>query len=122
MPAKVRDSQNDRAIGFDDEEHAEWKSMEDGTPDLTKDDGEALGPFVNSRKGRPQFVEEFRPEVCPFAFVPRSCVERVELCLWPNGQPRHLPPGAETLLYAFDDFFPGPRFAGCPTMFRETFL
>ena len=48
MTAKVGDGENDCTVGFDDKEHAEGKSVEDGAPRLTQDYGEALRPFFNS--------------------------------------------------------------------------
>jgi hypothetical protein len=42
------DARNRRSAGFNDEEHAEGKPVEDGAPHFTKDHGEALRPFLNS--------------------------------------------------------------------------
>ena len=70
MPPKVRDGEHDRALGLDDEKHAEGEPAEDRAPDLTEDDREALRPILDSRERCPEFGEEFRPEPDPLALVP----------------------------------------------------
>ena len=69
MSAEVRDSEDHWALGVDDEEHAEGKSVKDSAPDLAKDNREALWSFLDSRECRPEFTEELRPEAgahgCP---------------------------------------------------------
>ena len=62
------------------------------------------------------------PRPGPFALIPGGGVERVELCLRPNDQTRHLPTGAQALFDAVDDVLPGTSFAWSVVMRREPLL
>ena len=121
MPMKMCDRQNRCDLGLHDEERAKWKPVENGSPKLLKDERKAQRPFFDPRKRCPKFNEEFRPEALPFALVPRCRCEGIELCFRPNFEQRHLPTGAETLLYSFDDVFPRSGFFRRSLMCREPF-
>lgn len=95
MPAEVRDGEDHCALGLHDEEHAEGKSVENRAADFAKDDREPCWPLLDSRKCRPEFSEELRPEAGPFALIPRGRFKRVEFCLRPNDQTRHLQTAAQ---------------------------
>lgn len=119
---KVRDGESDRTLGLDDEEHAEGEPAEDRAANFTGDNWEPMRPVLNSRERRPEFSEEFRSKAGPLALVPGPRVERVELCLRPDRETRHLPAVAETFLYAFDDLFPGTCFVRSPVVFGKAFF
>lgn len=119
MPAEVCNGEDHCGLGLHDEEDAEWKPVENRSPELMKDQRKALRTFLDSRKCRPKFSEKFHPEAGPLAVVPGGRFERVEFCLRPNLQPQHLPSGAEALLYASDDFFPWTSLVGRSTMCGE---
>ena len=114
------DGENCCELFLHDEEHAERKPVENGSPKLPKDERKAQGPFLDPRKRCAKFNEEVRPEALPFAVVPRCRFEGIEFCLRPNLQQRHLPIGAKAMLYSFNDLFPRSGFVGGSAMCRET--
>jgi hypothetical protein len=122
MAPEMRDREDDRALNLHDEKYAEGKPAEDRASNLAKDDWEALWPFFDSRERGPEFNEEFGAEVDALAFVPPRRIKRIELRLRPNREARHLPVVAKTFLCAVDDVFPGTRFVGSATVFRQTFF
>jgi hypothetical protein len=75
IPPKVRDGEDDRALGLDDEEHAEGEPAQYRTSDLAEDDREALRPVLDSRERRLEFSEELRSKAGALALVPGARVE-----------------------------------------------
>lgn len=96
--------------------------MENGSPELPKDNRKTLWPFLDSRKCRAKFTEQFHPEAGPLAVVPGGRFERFEFRLRPDLQSRHLPAAAEALLHPSDDLFPGTSLVGRSAMCGETLL
>ena len=117
---QVRDGESCCDLGLPDEEHAERKPVDDRSPQVPKDERKTQRPFLDPRKRCAKFNQEFRPEALPLAFVPRCRFERVELCLRPNLQQRHLPTGTEAMRYSFNDLLPRSGFRRGSLMCRET--
>ncbi len=120
MPMEVHDGQNRCNLGLHEEEHAERKPVENGSPKLPKDDWKMGRPFFDPRKRCAKFTKEFRPEAVLLSVVPRCRFEGIEFCLGSNLQTRHLPTGAEALLYSFNDLFPRSGFFRGSAMCGET--
>ncbi len=94
--------------------------MENGSPKLPKDERKTQRSFLDPRKRCAKFNEEFRPEALPLAVVPRCRFEGIDFCLRPNLEQRHLPTGAEAMLYSFNDLSPRSGFRRGLAMCRET--
>lgn len=93
--------------------------MENGSPKIPKDERKSQRSFLDPRKRCAKFNEEFRPEALPLAVVPRSRFEGIDLCLRSNLKQRHLPTGAEAVLYSFNDLLPRSGFLRGSAMCRE---
>jgi hypothetical protein len=127
MPMQMRDRENGGTLGLHDEEQAERKPVENGSPTLPKDDRKTRRSFLDPRERRTKFSEEFHPEAFPFTVVPRSRLESIKFSLRPNLQQRHLPTGAEPLLHSFNHLWPRSGFfrgaaMGSETLFQKSFL
>ena len=110
MTVKVRDRHDRCYVAFDDEEHAERKTLKNGSTKFTKDARKLQRPTFKACEGRTQFAEEFRPEADLFAFIPHAGLEGVEFCLKPNVEPDHLLASSKTVLNSLDDVPPRPGF------------
>ena len=84
MPMQVGDGENGCKLGLNDEEHAEWKPMENGSPKLANDPRKTQRRFLDPRKRCAKFIEEFCPETLALAVVPRCRFEGIEFGLRPN--------------------------------------
>jgi hypothetical protein len=127
MPMQMGDGEHCRNLGLDDKEHAEWKPVEDGPPKFAKDPRKAQQSVLDPHKRCPKLGEEFGPETLTLALIPRCRFERIEFCLRPNVEPRHLPTGAKALLNSCNDVLPGTRFVRglamrCETLLQESLL
>ncbi len=56
------------------------------------------------------------------AEIVKDALARVELCLGPNDQTRHLPTGAQAFVDAVDDVLPRTSLVGSVVMRREPLL
>jgi len=119
---QVHDCDDCFSAVLDDEEHAKREAMQDGPPAFVEHAWILLRASLNSFERGPKFSQELRAKATAFAVVPHCCFERIDLCLGPNAQPRHLAPGTETLLNPLDRFPPGPGFTRRPSMCGQPFL
>ena len=119
MPMQMRDGENRCNLSLDDEEHAERKSMENGSTTFLKDDRKSQRSGLDPLKCRAKFNQEFCSEAGSFSFVPRCCFEGVAFCFRADVEPRHLPTGAEAILYSFNDLSPRLSLSGGSMMYRE---
>ncbi|MBI4220378.1 MAG: hypothetical protein HY682_09565 [Chloroflexi bacterium] len=91
---------------------------ENGSPKLAKDSRKTPWSFLDPGKRCAKFVEKFCPEAPALTVVPRCRFEGIPFSLRPNLYARHLPTGAQALLYTFNNLLPRSGFCGSSPMCR----
>jgi hypothetical protein len=122
MPMQVHDSDHRGNVGVDNKEDAVGKTVNDGPAAIMRDKREALRPLFDAGERCLECADEFRPESCALALIPRGRFERIELGFGTDDEASQLAFGLKALTESLDDFVPWSGRSRVAAMRRESLI